>query len=621
MKTFRIISLALPIVLALAACSKEELPAEGTIPGGDSDKIRIAATVGDFTVEDGAPGTRATINDDTGKGSFENGDVIGLSVKWMKENTTAEPLQSLTYSNGSWSGCTTTWDNYAEISQEKPLRFTACYPYRKGTVNYTVQTDQSQSGNYEESDLLFAMKEYAAKPQDGIIELNFVHKMACLKITLQGKAAADASVVIKAVNIGYTMRPDGDGIDTGHVVGYITPKRVGNTFYAVIPPQDLGIGLQLAITVNGKTTEHIVKGTQGKELESGVQYPIELTLNEGSGSGDPPYSTYLAGWYINNTYDQFAYTLVNGAYTALTPPSGGVSATPNAMAVSGGKTYVVGGYFDGNDGNAKACYWVDGAATKLEVSEQEYIYHYAESILVSDGSIYIAGRYSGGPKNIPCYWVDGALTTLTLPDGVYSSAAKSIAVRDDGKIYVAGYHMNGSGGMRTPGYWLDDTFVSLPLPDGAVFQISEAMKIAVSDNKVYVMGTYKLNSQTYSCVWTDGTRSELAIAGSATLGAVGQSMTVAGGKVYVSGYSIPSNNNFKGCYWIDGICTDLNAPDGSWSQGTSIGVINGKVYVGGTHYTGFDNYKPCYWFDGARTDLDIPTGGTSAMIEAIYLSE
>lgn len=181
--------------------------------------------------------------------------------------------------------------------------------------------------------------------------------------------------------------------------------------------------------------------------------------------------------------------------------------------------------------------------------------------------------------------------------------------------------MNGSGGMRTPGYWLDDTFVSLPLPDGAVFQISEAMKIAVSDNKVYVMGTYKLNSQTYSCVWTDGTRSELAIAGSATLGAVGQSMTVAGGKVYVSGYSIPSNNNFKGCYWIDGICTDLNAPDGSWSQGTSIGVINGKVYVGGTHYTGFDNYKPCYWFDGARTDLDIPTGGTSAMIEAIYLSE
>ena len=125
------------------------------------------------------------------------------------------------------------------------------------------------------------MKEYAAKPQDGIVELNFVHKMACLKITLLGKAAADASVVIKAVNIGYTMRPDGDRIDTGHGVGYITPKRVGNTFYAVIPPQDLGIGLQLAITVNGKTTEHIVKGTQGKELESGVQYPIELTLNEG----------------------------------------------------------------------------------------------------------------------------------------------------------------------------------------------------------------------------------------------------------------------------------------------------------------------------------------------------
>lgn len=623
MKTFRIISLALPIVLALAACNNEELPAEGTTPDANGGEIRITATVGDFATEDGTPGTRMTVDDDAGTGRFDNGDEIGLWVELMKTGSSAEPMQTLTFSDGSWSGCTTTWSDYeAEMSQVTPLRFTACYPYDRGNYYFIVQPDQSLPGNYEDSDQLFAMKEYAAKPQDGMVELNFVHKMACLKITLQGKAAADASVVIKKVFIDCTMTRDGS-IHTGNSFDDITPKRVGNTFYAVIPPQDLRRigGLQLAITVNGKTTEHIVKGTQGKELESGVQYPIELTLNEGSGSGDPPYSTYLAGWYRNNTYAQFAYTLINGAYTALTPPEGGFDAAPNAMAVSGGKTYVVGGYFDGSDGNAKACYWVDGTATKLEVSEQGYIYHFSESILVSDGSIYIAGHYSSGSKTIPCYWVDGALTTLTLPDGAFRGAAKSIAVRDDGKIYVAGHHMNGSGGMRTPGYWLDDTFVSLPLPDGAVFQNGEAIRIAVSDNKVYVMGTYKLNSQTYPCVWTDGIRSELAFAESATLGAVGQSMTVAGGKVYVSGYSIPSNNNFKGCYWIDGICTDLNVPDDSWSQGTSIGVINGKVYVGGAHYTGFDNYKPCYWFDGARTDLDIPTGGTSAMIEAIYLSE
>lgn len=281
MKTFRIISLALPIVLALAACNNEELPAEGTIPGGDSDKIRIAATVGDFTVEDGAPGTRMTVDDDTGTGRFDNDDEIGLWVELMKTGSSAEPMQTLTFSNSSWSGCTTTWSDYeAEISQVTPLRFTACYPYDQGNSYFLVQPDQSLPGDYEDSDLLFAMKEYAAKPQDGMVELNFVHKMACLKITLQGNAAADASVIIKMVNVDCTMTRDGS-IDTGNSFSDITPKRVGNTFYAVIPPQILKIGLELAITVNGKTTEHIVKGTQGKELESGVQYPIELTLNEG----------------------------------------------------------------------------------------------------------------------------------------------------------------------------------------------------------------------------------------------------------------------------------------------------------------------------------------------------
>lgn len=99
-------------------------------------------------------------------------------------------------------------------------------------------------------------------------------------------------------------------------------------------------------------------------------------------------------------------------------------------------------------------------------------------------------------------------------------------------------------------------------------------------------------------------------------------MTIAGGKVYVSGYSIPENRNYrKGCYWIDGVCTDLSVPDGAWSEAASIGVIGGKVYVGGEHYTDVREKHPCYWVDGVRTDLDIPTGGTSAGIKAIYLSE
>lgn len=305
----------------------------------------------------------------------------------------------------------------------------------------------------------------------------------------------------------------------------------------------------------------------------------------------------------------------------LAPPAGGSDAYPKAMAVSGGSTYVTGSYF-ATDGAARACYWVDGAVTKLDAPHADGGgTDHAESIFVSDGSIYIAGNYNNNNyEATPCYWADGVCTGLNVPAGASDGVTKSIAV-SDGKIYAAGYHTNSSG-TNTPGYWQDGTFVQLSLPTGAAFQNGEAMGIAVSGNKVYVMGTYRLDSRYYPCVWTDGTRTELAPDGSAALGAVARSMTVAGGKVYVSGYSIPENRNYrKGCYWVDGACTDLSTPDGAWSEAASIGVIDGKVYVGGEHYADVGNSRPCYWLDGVRTDLDIPTGGTSAGIRAIYMSE
>ncbi|MFR4037845.1 MAG: hypothetical protein ACLTZT_08655 [Butyricimonas faecalis] len=297
------------------------------------------------------------------------------------------------------------------------------------------------------------------------------------------------------------------------------------------------------------------------ELEGGKEKVVNLKLTNGSGAS---YLTYLTGWYRNDNYDTFVYTLVNDAQTELSPPAGGSDAYPKAMAVSGGKTYVSGGYFD-TDGWARACYWVNGSATKLEVPDRSIVEgpDYSESILVSGGKIYIAGSYNNNDyRNAPCYWVDGVLTTLTLPAGASEGAAASIAVLD-GKIYAVGYHAN-SNGTSTPGYWLDGSFVQLSLPEGASFWSSGTMDIVVSDNKVYVMGTYFQDSRYYPCIWIDGTRNELVSAGSAALGSVAQSMTVAGGKVYVSGYSIPENRNYrKGCYWIDGVCTDLSVPDGA----------------------------------------------------------
>lgn len=279
MKTFRFINMvALSVILALAACNKDE-----PLPDGSDNKIRIAATVGDFTTESGAPGTRASINGDTGTGTFEENDRIGL---WVKPgNAAAEAMQTLTYNNNSWSGCTATWDDY-QVSSAAPLRFTALYPDLKAragaeSATFTVETDQSTAANYEKSYLLVASQEYTAKPQNGTVALAFAHKMACLKITLKGTAAAGASIVVKDVETACTVGTDAAITLTAGNKAAITPKLSGTTFFALVPPQTLKDGLKLAITTaDNNTTEHTVEGTSGKVLASGMQYPVELTLKD-----------------------------------------------------------------------------------------------------------------------------------------------------------------------------------------------------------------------------------------------------------------------------------------------------------------------------------------------------
>lgn len=628
-------TIGLACLLLLAGCSQDDVqtPDDGT---KDGNIIRFTSTIIDFTNSDAAndPETRAIINPD-GTGNFTGGDQIRLWTYMVDFPdfiiSDMSVKYTLTNNGNTWDGFTPTWDELGEPTAERRRFFSAHYPQQTlgssdSEFKFSVATDQSTIEAYEASDLLEAQSRYSEKPQDGTVNLSFYHAMARITVKLVGGngVSADevnrATIILKNMPVRCAKQYSGDTETDVTLRDDIIPRKSDisgtNTFYALVPPHSVENGLEIEITVSGKVVSY--KTMKLKHLASGNEYLITLTLTNSGAS----YLTYLTGWYRNDNYDTFVYTLVNDAQTVLSPPAGGSDAYPKAMAVSGGKTYVSGGYFD-TDGWARACYWVNGSATKLEVPDRSIVEgpDYSESILVSGGKIYVAGSYNNNDyRNAPCYWVDGVLTTLTLPAGASEGAAASIAVLD-GKIYAVGYHANSSG-TSTPGYWLDGSFVQLPLPEGASFRSSETMNIAISDNKVYVMGTYFQDSRYSPCVWIDGTRNELVSAGSAALGSVAQSMTIAGGKVYVSGYSIPENRNYrKGCYWVDGVRTDLSVPDDTWSEAASIGVISGKVYVGGEHYTDVREKHPCYWVDGVRTGLDIPTGGTSAGIKAIYLSE
>ena len=623
--------LSIAATVMLASCSDDDTP--GSTAPDDGNAIRFTTAIASFTGSDAADnsGARATINDEDGTGSFANGDettIMGFVYEAMPPVKKESPA---TYKDGMWT-TTMTWDEFGEGAH---VAFSAFFPKLSlsdfselGQMAINLPTDQSTTEQYADCDWLHAAAN--GKKTDQPIQLTFRHCMHRLTVNLSlsdnsgtlTQADVDAAtVVIKNMETKGVVSFSGGVMPQAGNTGDFTPLKStdGNSFRVLLLPQNVTPGTPwIEITVSGRTVTYPVP--EGlTELEGGKEKVVNLKLTNDSGAS---YLTYLTGWYRNDNYDTFVYTLVNDAQTVLSPPAGGSDAYPKAMVVSGGKTYVSGGYFD-TDGWARACYWVNGSATKLEVPDRSIVEgpDYSESILVSGGKIYIAGSYNNNDyRNAPCYWVDGVLTTLTLPAGASEGAAASIAVLD-GKIYAVGYHAN-SNGTSTPGYWLDGSFVQLSLPEGASFWSSGTMDIVISDNKVYVMGTYFQDSRYYPCVWIDGTRNELVSAGLAALGSVAQSMTVAGGKVYVSGYSIPENRNYrKGCYWVDGVRTDLSVPDGAWSEAASIGVIGGKVYVGGEHYTDVREKHPCYWVDGVRTDLDIPTGGTSGGIRAIYLSE
>lgn len=333
---------------------------------------------------------------------------------------------------------------------------------------------------------------------------------------------------------------------------------------------------------------------------------------------DKAYSVYLAGYYQDASYGTFGYYEVNGVRTMLSAEAGSSDPSPVSMAISGGKMYIAGSYFDGT-GRARACYWTDGAFTKLDGSEgrKEDMVEHASSIVFSDGKVYVGGDYGADyNKTIPCYWVDGVLNNLDLPEGANQGVIRAIEV-SGGKVYSAGWSIEGNA--RIPGYWIDNTFMALDVPDGASFNASTEMGIAVTD-KVYVMGNYSMNSMSHSCVWIDGVLNTRPFDDTVE-GAVNWFFAISDGKVYVSGYRF-SDRNMIGCYWTDGVCTDLDVPAGMNSMAPSIGVIDGKVYAAGMYFDSSWNYKPCYWFDGVRTDLDIPTGADKgAAILCIHISE
>jgi hypothetical protein len=310
---------------------------------------------------------------------------------------------------------------------------------------------------------------------------------------------------------------------------------------------------------------------------------------------------------------------------------------PNPGPDTGGSNnnvtiYVSGSYYYYDSGGwySTACYWVNGARTTPLPIPNGTKYCYTTDIAVQDGKVYVSGNYntnSDWNNFTACYWVNGQRTDLPVPNGTRGDAT-GITVQGS-NVYISGFYYD-SNGNYTACYWVNGTRTDLPIPPKSeTYDYRCAtLGIAVQDGKVYVSGSYVYSKphpnyeyHLKGCYWVDGIRTDLP----EDIGREGFSgmprITVYDGKVYVSGNYYDNDNNLTPCYWVNGDRKDLPVPDGIEGWATDIVVQDGKVYISGI-YTDSDwnNLTACYWVNGQRTDLQLPGSSSDEHIRITVYS-
>lgn len=216
------------------------------------------------------------------------------------------------------------------------------------------------------------------------------------------------------------------------------------------------------------------------------------------------------------------------------------------------------------------------------------------SIYISDNIIYVAGNYyRGGAEPVATLWtINGeVITSSYLTDGndpsIYSKAS-SIYV-SNGIVYIAGRYDDYDSGVHGAVVW-KNTSMSIPIAD-ATFK-----SIYVSNDVVYVAG-YNNDG---AVVWEDGSPTVLNSAGFTYAHAV--SVFVSDGVVYVLGaYYNDADDEYVMAYWKNNDRTEVMQREEV--EPYSIYVYGSDVYMAGGYFNDTDAFIATVFKNTDRTDL------------------
>ena len=167
MKTLKYIALA-ALTLSFAACEQEDI---NPAVQGDPDAVKINATIGNMQ-------TRVAYSGDNGVTNFVNGDAIKV-VNLMRTSK-----NEATYTTTDGTNWTTT-DAMVWNSSSKN-KFQAYYPVAEYSSydTFTIPTDQSDATKLASADWMTASTGEIDKPGNGVLDLNFQHRLAKVTVNL-----------------------------------------------------------------------------------------------------------------------------------------------------------------------------------------------------------------------------------------------------------------------------------------------------------------------------------------------------------------------------------------------------------------------------------------------------
>lgn len=182
---------------------------------------------------------------------------------------------------------------------------------------------------------------------------------------------------------------------------------------------------------------------------------------------------YAAGSGGTNT----AYLWVDDEYTILKESS----AVAYWVFVTGGDVYVSGAMQLTGGTNSSAVYWKNGVVTELTTDKS--VKSYAQSIVVANGNVYVAGTFDG--KSV--VWKNGEMSYLENGMDAYE-----LVVDENGDVYVAGAYLDGN--ISKPVVWKNGQATILGTR-------GIAYAVTVKHGDVYVGGKNHLSKAAY---WKNG---------------------------------------------------------------------------------------------------------------------